>query len=500
MCGPSVDVTARAAAADAADAHAAEQRFHPVPYDPAKPPPAASDIAPEEWFAYMSHMHAYEGVHCEEKPKLEAVYDYLRSQFDRERSKMRYERIIGGLFKVNSARDSSWYGYCIEHVLQDGNPEPHPRMPGTMPRKFTVSRAAEGGVVKHFKPTRHESPFPSPHGLEHGGLSRLDFQSHRVGDAMMNLCQCDCKAKPELLATGSPLGCTCFCSPQAGQRGITGVHGPQGERGDRGGPGKVGGRGGRGGPGRLRGGTYPFGTCDCYNQDWEETMATKGWSECLKPGYVLQGVWRDAGSGIENVHVAKCCRPCLQISNEPPRPTLKYTSRPSTAVAYEGMSPAAYATVFKGLARRTKGHCDRLISDFRHETNRRTCFHEGSDANVATRIVLRLSPTEVSHWRFRFGADFDQGGAIVVDGAVWADGSGTSLTWDRNWASSEGVLYTKAHELQPDQWHKVVIYGFSKKQGQGVMEFEFDNGNGWRKVSISNIVQACRPATQNSGA
>jgi hypothetical protein len=47
---------------------------------------------------------------------------------NRQATNMRYERILGGLFHVESPTDGNWFGYCVETVLSDGSPEPHPKI------------------------------------------------------------------------------------------------------------------------------------------------------------------------------------------------------------------------------------------------------------------------------------------------------------------------------------------------------------------------------------
>ena len=76
--------------------------------------------------------------------------------------------------------------------------------------------------------------------------------------------------------------------------------------------GAVGQVGKRGLPGRLAKGTYMLSTWKCYIEDWSVSMASKGWSACSKPGYMVTGLWRNlCASGLHCVQKVKCCQPAL---------------------------------------------------------------------------------------------------------------------------------------------------------------------------------------------
>lgn len=288
----------------------------------------------------------------------------------------RYERIIGGLYNVVSVHDGHWVGFCLETVLSDGNPEPHPLLQtGTFPRAGSEDKArvVAAKVVK-AKP----APPAGPAGLSRGEIAWNELVSRMVGDDMMNTCRCSCTAAENLLATNDPLGCTCHCPPQNGERGRNGVHGPLGERGERGKLGRPGMVGPLGDPGRLPQGTYPFDVCDCYTEDWRVDMNELGWAECNKPGYLLQGIWRDTCDVIECANVGRCCRPCLKIVDLPPEPSLRFMTRQSTETSFAAMLPTDFEHLYESAPEHTEGYCTRYISDFFHESNRATCYHTGS--------------------------------------------------------------------------------------------------------------------------
>jgi hypothetical protein len=285
------------------------------------------------------------------------------------------------------------------------------------------------------------------------------LKTRMVNDQVINECKCTCVASEPTLASADPLKCTCACPAQYGARGVAGIHGqmgPDGPRGIQGPPGPV---GPDGFPGRLPKGQYGFDVCDCYSEDWMATMNEVGWSECNKPGYLLQGLWRDSCDSIECTTVGRCCRPCLKVVDLPPEPVLRWRTRPSHETSFEAMAPTAFRAIFNQAQSGAEGYCDRYISDFFHESNKNTCFHQGSQENIVTKIILKFQTKETAAWRFRLGAEFDRGAILIVDGAVWADAGGRALSWNRDWDSKTGVLATEKQMLDADQWHRVVIYG-----------------------------------------
>lgn len=475
--------------------------FIPEPYDITKAPPTPVDITPEEWFTFLAKMSRFEGVHCEEKPTRDLVYDFLRQQLDRKNTMMRYQRILGGLYKVTSERDGMWFGYCLEQVLSDGKPEAHPLIPrpAQMPPAMPPSGGPTVRVIKSSRgPSSASSSASSSHGAAPLGLSRgeikwKELKARMVGGDMVNSCRCSCTAQEKLLSTEEPLACTCHCPPQNGERGAPGIHGITGPRGERGIQGPQGPVGEVGLPGRLPPGVHELGTCDCYTEDWKTSMNEVGWSECNKPGYVLQSLWRDSCEVIECAHVAKCCRPCLTVKVLPLEPVLRFSTRKVDATSFLGMAEAEFRAIFTAAPAHTEGYCDRYISDFFYESNQATCYHKGATHDIATKIVLKFNPKMTSVWRFRFGAEFDRGGIITVDGNTVADGSGKELSWKKDWKTKNGgVLDTGKLTLEGEQWHKVIVWGLSQSQTAG-LDFEFDAGKGWTPVSIGAIRDACRP-------
>eukprot|EP00163_Fabomonas_tropica_P003890 TRINITY_DN1345_c0_g2_i1.p1 TRINITY_DN1345_c0_g2~~TRINITY_DN1345_c0_g2_i1.p1 ORF type:complete len:506 (+),score=109.21 TRINITY_DN1345_c0_g2_i1:348-1865(+) len=468
----------------------------PQPSDPADGPPRPKKMAPWEWFAYVEKMHKRENIHCTEMRTGVDIDNFLMHQTIRKRGGYAYERMLGGLYYVSPQTDQPWFGFCKERVDKTGVPDPHPLRPEAM----------EPGPKINGHPTARNEPAPPPRDPQLSaaptdGVAR-DINVVKLNDKEMEaLCQCECKTPPATLGKDNPYDCKCHCPPLRGDRGERGYDGEEGDEGEMGVKGPPGTEGPVGFPGRLPSGRYPFDHCDCYHESVEQTIHEKGWQLCKRSGYLVVGFW-NAGERDDytDIQWLKCCQPCLKVQGDPEsNPTIHYESRGTAATTWIGQAAEDWhkmwtRAVYIGKnGQHLQGYCEKFLNHMSLESNKNLCDSRGSSQHVMIKVTVKVQPKVYRDWQFRVGTDFDQGGAIFIDGQLWVNRAGENLFWNHHW-SSDQVLATGTKTLSTEEWHTIEIYGLASKAHPGRnLAFEVNYGKGWQQLSREILLEGSSP-------